>query len=206
MVVVVTAIFGICWLMSTVVYNVEFFTESLDISLTVNGVISDTMVLFNSAVNPFVYALLNRQFKDKMKRIICCTGSTVPMAHTVRGAHNIKLANHTTHPSHTAGPCFQEWCVQDYHILANAHTLECRWKRRRCLLLHLEISNICPWSDLASYFGSHFNTCAEDNRYNVLRFAGLCAPSPTPHKIWDLLYSDSFCQAFFERKPALCNS
>ena len=104
MVVVVTAIFGICWLMSTVVYNVEFFTASLHIGLTVNGVISDTMVLFNSAVNPFVYALLNRQFKDKMKRIICCTDATVPGVQTTRGAHDIKLTNHTTHPTHTAGP------------------------------------------------------------------------------------------------------
>lgn len=206
MVVVVTAIFGICWLMSTVVYNVEFFTESLDISLTVNGVISDTMVLFNSAVNPFVYALLNRQFKDKMKRIICCTGSTVPMAHTVRGAHNIKLANHTTHPSHTAGPCFQEWCVQDYHILANAHTLECRWKRRRCLLLHLEISNICPWVILQATLAViliHVQKII-DTMFSVL--PDYVPPSPTPHKIWDLLYSDSFCLAFLERKPALCNS
>ena len=111
MVVVVTAIFGVCWLMSTVVYNVEFFTASLRIGLTVNGVISDTMVLFNSAVNPFVYALLNRQFKDKMKRIICCTDATVPRAQTTRGAHDIKLTNHTTHPTHpthTTGPRFQE--------------------------------------------------------------------------------------------------
>ena len=118
MVVVVTAIFGICWLMSTVVYNVEFFTASLHIGLTVNGVISDTMVFFNSAVNPFVYALLNRQFKDKMKRIICCTDAAVPRVQTTRGAHEIKLTNHTTYPTHpthptnpthTAGPRFQEW-------------------------------------------------------------------------------------------------
>jgi len=108
MVAVVTAIFGICWLMSAVVYNVEFFTTSLHIGLTVNGVISDTMVLFNSAVNPFVYALLNQQFKAKIKRIICFTGATVPNIQTTRSAHDIKLNNHTTHPTHKAGPRFQE--------------------------------------------------------------------------------------------------
>ncbi|XP_020613246.1 tachykinin-like peptides receptor 86C [Orbicella faveolata] len=105
---IVLSLFGICWLMSTVVYNVEFFTTSLHIGLTANGVISDTMVLFNSAVNPFVYALLNQQFKDKMKRIICCAGATVPGVQTTRSAHDIKLTNHTTHPTHTAGPRLQE--------------------------------------------------------------------------------------------------
>ena len=108
MVAVVTAIFGICWLMSTVVYNVEFFTESLHIGLTANGVISDTMVLFNSAVNPFVYALLNQHFKDKMKRIICCTGATVHRLQTTRGAQEIKVTNRSNHPTHTARPCVQE--------------------------------------------------------------------------------------------------
>ena len=32
--------------------------------------ITNVMVLFNSAVNPFVYALLNKQFREKIKRMI----------------------------------------------------------------------------------------------------------------------------------------
>ena len=103
MVVVVTAIFGVCWLMSTVVYNVEFFTASLHIGLTVNGVISDTMVLFNSAVNPFVYSLLNERFREKLKGMICCKSSVVNGARSSREPNRIGKPGSTPHSGHNAG-------------------------------------------------------------------------------------------------------
>ena len=31
------------------------------------------MAVFNSAMNPFVYALFNQQFREKVKRLMCCT-------------------------------------------------------------------------------------------------------------------------------------
>ena len=33
--------------------------------------ISDTMFMFNSAINPFVYSLLNERFRGKIKRMFC---------------------------------------------------------------------------------------------------------------------------------------
>ena len=72
MVVIVSVIFGICFGTSTAVY---FLTDVASYNIgPIPVAIADTMVLFNSAVNPFVYALLNQQFREKIKGMIRCTG------------------------------------------------------------------------------------------------------------------------------------
>ena len=58
MVVAVTVIFGICWGTASVVY-VLHYTTSYNIGF-VPIACANIMILFNSAVNPFVYALLNQ--------------------------------------------------------------------------------------------------------------------------------------------------
>lgn len=72
-VITISVIFGICWGTEAVVYLLRHFsslnTGSVPIAIT------NKMVLFNSAVNPFVYALLNQQFRRKMKRMTCGTDS-----------------------------------------------------------------------------------------------------------------------------------
>ena len=100
MILTVSVIFGICWGMDQVVYSLKF-TASYNIG-PVPIAIANTMVLFNAAVNPFVYALLNQKFKEKMKRMICCTGCSIPIAHPTQEPQNIELTNSTTHPSHPA--------------------------------------------------------------------------------------------------------
>ena len=67
MVVTLSVIFGICWGTDQVIYS---FTPAGPALVA----IANTMVMFNAAVNPFVYALLNQQFRAKMKKMICCTG------------------------------------------------------------------------------------------------------------------------------------
>lgn len=71
MVVIVSAIFGICWGTEVVIFAILYLT-SHNIGPVVLS-ITHTMVLFNSAVNPFVYALLNQHFREKMKRMMSCT-------------------------------------------------------------------------------------------------------------------------------------
>ena len=101
MVVAVTAIFGICWGTASIVYVLHYIT-SYNIGF-VPIACANIMILFNSAANPFVYALLNQQFREKAKAMIFCTCSALPRVHPTREARDLELANNTTHPTHITG-------------------------------------------------------------------------------------------------------
>ncbi|KAL9957218.1 hypothetical protein ACROYT_G038828 [Oculina patagonica] len=106
MVVAVTAIFGICWGTNSVVYVLNV-AKSYNIGPALLAIV-DTMVLFNSSVNPFVYALLNQQFRKRMKRLLCCTDPSAPRVHPTREplSQDIEFDSKQqvrTHPTHTEG-------------------------------------------------------------------------------------------------------
>ena len=69
----VSAIFGICWITGLLIYILSY----LDIYMfgPFSYVVSDSMFMFNSAVNPFVYSLLNERFREKIKELLCCTSA-----------------------------------------------------------------------------------------------------------------------------------
>ena len=72
---VVSGIFAICWGTNQVLYSL-FHYSSYEIGPVVVA-ISNTMVLFNSAVNPFIYALSSQNFKEKVKGMICTCKTVV---------------------------------------------------------------------------------------------------------------------------------
>ena len=83
MAVTVTVMFGVCWVSGIIVHSLHYFT-SLSTSKETYFVIH-TLLLLNTAVNPFVYALVNRTFREKVKEMIWCsctisTGSFSPPA------------------------------------------------------------------------------------------------------------------------------
>ena len=69
MVLIVSLVFAVCWLTDASNFILSDFSvvrNSLPIALT------NTLILFNSAINPIVYALVNQRFRRKFKSMICC--------------------------------------------------------------------------------------------------------------------------------------
>lgn len=106
MVVTVTALFGICWLTDMIVHVVEYNT-TYTIDSNVYTVIH-TMILFSSAVNPFVYALINQNFRVKIKRMMSCTGWIAVIHPPTRKTRSCTDAGTAMHPTNTAVPFFRE--------------------------------------------------------------------------------------------------
>ena len=83
MAVTVTVMSGVCWVSGIIVHSVYYFTSLSTIKETYS--VTHTLLLLNTAVHPFVYALINRTFREKIKEMIWCsctisTGSFSPPA------------------------------------------------------------------------------------------------------------------------------
>ena len=76
-VITVSAIFGICWITGLLVYVLSYYDIFMFGSAS-SYVIADTLFMFNSAVNPFVYSLLNQRFRQKLKGMMCCLSFRIP--------------------------------------------------------------------------------------------------------------------------------
>lgn len=68
----VSVIFGVCWLTQSVSYVLMFHIRA-HVFGNVIYVASTTMIMVNSAINPFVYALLSQRFRKKIKAMLSCT-------------------------------------------------------------------------------------------------------------------------------------
>jgi len=100
-VITVSAIFGVCWITGLLIYILSYY----DIYMfgPASYAISDTMFMFNSAINPFVYSLLNERFRGKLKGMFCykCAARVQPSSEP----YSVQLANNTSRVTNTAGAC-----------------------------------------------------------------------------------------------------
>ncbi|CAH3044201.1 unnamed protein product, partial [Porites lobata] len=69
MVITVSAIFGVTWLTNSSNYLLHHFLKYSFLTYAS----ASLMVLFNSAINPVLYALMSQRFRNKMKQIMRCT-------------------------------------------------------------------------------------------------------------------------------------
>ena len=68
--VTITAILVISWGADGILHLIQEYAGTVKMSPFTTP-IAHTIMIFNSAVNPFAYALLNQRFRKKMKQMVC---------------------------------------------------------------------------------------------------------------------------------------
>ena len=68
--VTITAILVISWGADGILHLIQEYAGSVKLSPLATP-IAHTIMIFNSAVNPFAYALLNQRFRTKVKQMVC---------------------------------------------------------------------------------------------------------------------------------------
>ena len=68
--VTITAILVISWGADGILHLIQEYAGSVKLS-PLTTPIAHTIMIFNSAVNPFAYALLNQRFRKEMKQMVC---------------------------------------------------------------------------------------------------------------------------------------
>ena len=99
MVVTVSVIFAMCWMSGGITYLVAFFSPSFGAG-DVEYVTQSTVTMFNSAVNPIVFALINQQFSKKIKFMMCypCRKRMINGVHPIREDQSMEDFSKTLPP------------------------------------------------------------------------------------------------------------
>ncbi|CAH3137649.1 unnamed protein product, partial [Pocillopora meandrina] len=70
MVLVVSVIYGVCWLPNLTTYALNYFSPSQNYG-DVTYITSIVLVTCNSTVNPFIYVFVNQKFQRKVRSLLC---------------------------------------------------------------------------------------------------------------------------------------
>ncbi|CAH3189378.1 unnamed protein product [Porites evermanni] len=69
MLVIVTIVYGVCYISNLILYVVWYVWDA-DLMYTINKVFL-MLILINSCANPIIYAAQNRQFRKEMAGVLC---------------------------------------------------------------------------------------------------------------------------------------
>ena len=89
MAITISIIFGVTWLADSfnwVLYYYKPFFNQLTLAATA------ILILFNSAINPILYTLINQRFKEKMKGILRCKCRPEPNRISVKNHEKVEIA------------------------------------------------------------------------------------------------------------------
>jgi len=101
MVITISVIFAVSWSTHSILHILDDVSAYALNPFAIP--ISHVTLMFNSAVNPFAYALINHRFKEKIKQMISCKQSRVQV---VKESQGIEMGNKTTLP--TPDPCSRQ--------------------------------------------------------------------------------------------------
>ena len=95
----VSVIFGVCYMTDSSSYVISTYYPS---GAFLPDVASSTLILFNSAINPIVYALVNERFRQKLTKMVRCTfWPATNMVHPARDIHD-QMMELSIGPTHSA--------------------------------------------------------------------------------------------------------
>ena len=92
--VTISAILVISWGAEGILHLIQEYASSVKLS-PLTTPIAHMIMIFNSAVNPFAYALLNQRFRTKMKQMVC------PRSFATR-VHSVCAREHERHDNEVA--------------------------------------------------------------------------------------------------------
>lgn len=99
MVVLISIIFAVCWLADGITYILSYYTTN-NKPKDITYAIAFTLILFNSAVNPFVYALINERFQEKIRAMVCCKCGPENMVHSTSETEGNGHITFSINPAH----------------------------------------------------------------------------------------------------------
>jgi hypothetical protein len=93
MLIVISVIYIIGWMPTLCVFVLVFWSKAFKVGQVI-GAVTAILVVFNSAVNPYAYALQSKKFRKHLKNhIICCKCRLVIMPVTDSSVHHSATLN-----------------------------------------------------------------------------------------------------------------
>lgn len=71
MLITITIIFALCWMPNLLINVISYYYTPTGI-FSYGYLITEVLVLLNSSINPFVYGIQSKQFRNGIKAILCC--------------------------------------------------------------------------------------------------------------------------------------